>query len=413
MQSPSTKELGRQDERERRSLAGGTGEFDGEEAYNLVPPPAEFRTVRNMYRTETSAAWFCLPRDLDTTPAVEDSEAELKVLTTLPCARSTVARPSLLKHDADSISLAEKRRHKARAQLVVVRMYSSTAALRNESDTLEMLHDTDRGEMFIGAWILRQVHCLIPTDGYLSLRPIFGKTLDAFGQACLDSTRIPTYFAWHTFLSLISALEFVHEAGIAHGDLSSANVMLRCSLPGRRNQYHDWPDVVLTGFEVEADMELYDDEKNEDVKRMAKIMYSDVISRWSDAGGLLGFLDLNKLQSDPLMQLAAALKTLIEASSQASTLRLGDLEVWKGVAVTERAKGPELCPTWIKTAAYDALVMEEELEKAMRPPLVLKFGPDSESFKEWVRARRTPVAVLGGLLVIKFKYLGAELAKLR
>lgn len=373
-----------------------------------------------MYKKDTSAAWLCLPRDLDTTPAVEDEEPDSEQEPTAHLV-GPHSRAAIPKRDDNIESLGRKRHRKALAQLVVVRMYNSPAALRNESDTLNIMHDFEHSEDFVGAWVVRECLSSIPTDGWLCLRPIFGKSLEAFGQACLDTNPIPTYFVWHIFLRLVSALEFVHVAGIAHGDLSGANVMLRCSLPSRQDC--DWPDVVLTGFEVEVDMDLYEDERREDVKRMAGTLYSDVISRWSDVSELMRFLDLTLPQSDPLMQFAVALKTVVEAPLEEKVHSLAYFETWKAVAVTEMSKGPGTCPAWIKTAVYDALVTEKELEEAMRAPLVLIFGPDSEKFKRWVRARRAPVALRKkgtrgsrgnqvGLLVIKFKILREKFADL-
>ncbi|KAF2442957.1 hypothetical protein P171DRAFT_53231 [Karstenula rhodostoma CBS 690.94] len=369
-----------------------------------------------MYEKETSAAWLCLPRHLDTTPAVEDSESEQEEHTAYPFDGHPSAAVS--GHDANDNSSSQKLHRKALTQLVVVRMYKSPAALRNESDTLSIVNDSEGSEDFVGASVLRELHSGIPTDSWLCLRPIFGKNLEAFGQACLATNRIPTYFVWHIVLRLVSALEFVHTAGIVHGDLGSANVMLRCSLPGREDR--DWPDVVLTGFEVEVDMDLYEDERREDVRRMSEILYTDVICRWSDAGTLIPFLNLTISQPDQLMQFAAALKTMVEAPLGEEVPSLSNFKVWKAVAVAEMAKGPGTCPAWIKIAAYDALVTEKELEKAMRPPLVLNFGPDSEKFKRWVRARRTPVALRKkgtrgnriGLLVVKFKIRRERFANL-
>ncbi|KAL5388156.1 hypothetical protein DPSP01_003146 [Paraphaeosphaeria sporulosa] len=364
-----------------------------------------------MYDKDTSAAWLCLPRNLDTTPGFEDEEAQEEPPAHLFRPDSSADIP---RHDAN---VGEKLHRKARAQLVVVRMYKSLDALRNEMETLNMMHDFKRSGDFIGPLGLRACYS-IPTASWLCLRPIFGKSLEAFGQACLDTNRIPTYFVWHIFIRLLSAVEFVHAAGIAHGDLSSANVMLRCSLPDSPER--EWPDVVLTGFEVEVDMDLYEDERREDVKRMAGILYTDVISQWSDSAMLMSFIDLTFPQADPLMQFAAELKALVDARLD-QYVDLEDFDEWKSVAISERARGPGYCPAWIKTAAYDVLVTEKELGKAMGPPLVLRFGPGSEKFKRWVRARRTPVALRRtptrgparfGLLVIKFKIRKGEFANL-
>ncbi|KAL5438532.1 hypothetical protein PMIN07_003842 [Paraphaeosphaeria minitans] len=397
-------------EREHQAPVRAAGEPVGDEPAALSPPLREFRVVKDMYEKESSAEWLCLPRALDATAAVEEEETKEEPPAHLFRPDSSADIP---RHDT---SVGERLHRKARAQLVVVRMYESLDALRNESDTLNMLHDREgqRSEDFIGPLELHACYS-IPTDSWLCLPPIFGKSLEAFGQACLDTNRIPAYFVWHVFIRLMSAVQFVHAAGIAHGDLSSANVMIR--LPDSPER--EWPDVILTGFEVEVNMDLYEDERREDVKRMAGILYTDVISQWSDSAMLMRFIDFTLPQADPLMDFAAELKTIVDARLD-QYVDLEDFEEWKSVAISERARGPGYCPAWIKTAAYDVLVTDKELEKAMRPPLVLRFGPGSERFKRWARARRMPVALRTptggparfGLLVIKFKIRKGNFASL-
>ncbi|KAJ4360095.1 uncharacterized protein N0V89_000654 [Didymosphaeria variabile] len=414
-------------ERKRRSLSRAA------ETYDLVPPPAEFRIVQNTHKTATSREWLCLPRHMDTALAA-DPEAAHPHDDGRPASKEqeepTVVLPTDDHFDENS-SVAEFNRgpetgpftgnilQEALAKLVVVKMHARIDTLTNESEILKILHDLDRSEAFVGAWVVHEVISWTPISSWVALRPIFGKTLDAFGQACLDTNRMPTYFVWHIFLSMMSALEFVHGAEISHGAVSGANFMLQCSSPGGQS-YHDWPDVVLTGFHA-ADLDIFDNGKSEDVEKMAKIMYNDVITRWSDAGLLMHFIVIGTQRSDSLMKLAAALKALTEAPAEGKSLSLGDLQQWRNIAVAERAKGG-CCPLWIKSAAYDPLITEE-LEEATRPPLVLTFGPNSEKFKRWDRARRTPVALRKrqtrhrgtekhGLLVIKFELRRDKFANL-
>lgn len=383
--------------------------------------------MRNMPKTDNSMAWVCIPRYPHTNQAIASNRAsssggDQQAPALEPALGLPLTPPPEVQHDAgrighdpNGIAFIEDLVQEATAQLVVVKMHSSTASLRNESDSLKILHDVNGSEDYIGAWIMREVHSSISTLSWLSLRPIFGKTLDAFGQTCLTTNRIPTYFVWHIAASLISALEFAHKAGIAHGAVRGANAMLRCLRPSGQ-QYQDWPDVVLTEFGAARRLPRYEDTgntdasanlKSKDIMNLVTMLYEDVISQWSDASLLMDFVDLSIEQTDPFMQFAVALKGLLEAGLQGIKFNFGDLKDWREMAVGERTKGPESCPYWIQRAAHDTLITEEELSKAIRAPLVLKFGQDSKQYKQWERARRTPVALCKreakcGLLVIRF-----------
>ncbi|KAL1592346.1 hypothetical protein SLS60_011424 [Paraconiothyrium brasiliense] len=411
-------------DRKRRSLSRAA------ETYDLVPPPAEFRIVQGSLKTATSGEWLCLPRHIENIVAA-DPEASQSLDDGQPTFEEqqeltvdTRTDDQFSEYSSGHVPVIESStgnvRHKALTKLVVVKMHDRIATLKNESEILRMLHGLERSEAFVGAWIVHEVISWTPISSWVALRPIFGKTLDAFGQACLNTNRIPTYFVWHIFFSIMSALEFVHGAEISHGAVSGANTMLQCSSLGGQS-YNDWPDVVLTGFHA-ADLDLFDNKKSEDVEKMAKIIYNDVITQWSDAGLLMRFSFMGTQSSDSLMQLAAALKALTEAHAAGRALSLGDLQQWKKIAVPERAKGPEDCPMWIKSAAYDPLITEE-LEKATRPTLVLTLGPNSEKFKRWDRTMRTPVALRKrqarhrdtekhGLVVIKFDLRREKFANL-
>ena len=359
-----------------------------DEGTSLTPPPNFFRVVQGLYQTETSGEWLCLPRQLFTTAAVTEEDDD-------PEGGSTTT--SLITSTKSSI----------KAQLVIVKMRSQIKALRNERDALELLHDKDGSESFIGCWVSSEVLFSTPANSYLCLRPIYGKSLDAFGAACVTSTRIPGYFVWHIFLSLLDAISFVHATGLAHGSLCAANVVLRCEVPRKALRYGDYPDVVLTGFC--AAMGVDEQGMKEDTDGLVNIMYEGVIVQWSDTGALMRFVDFGEEQTDPLMRLAGALKGMVDGRMG---VKLEELKKeWEDIAVAERAKGPDQCPEWIKKTAYDGLVTDEELEKVARPPLVLKFGKDSQKFKDWARATRTPVALKkrtkasqeASMLVFKFR----------
>ncbi|KAF1980090.1 hypothetical protein BU23DRAFT_2255 [Bimuria novae-zelandiae CBS 107.79] len=364
-----------------------------------MPLPGKFRIVKYLQKTSTSTACLCLPRHLDSVlEDAGDDDPEPG-----HSAGDIYRDPSI---DSSKVGYHAKA---LRAQLVVVKMYNPTTILRTERDALELFHDFEASGTFIGAWTTSEVLFTAPQNSYLCLEPIFGKTLNAFGQTCLVSPRIPTYFVWHIFLGLIDGLNFVHGAGLAHGNLNGDNMVMRRYAPRHGLRYYNYPDLVLTGFDAAT---TADEVKAKDVYDLVKIMYDSVVKQWSDTATLLDFIDLDDVQTNSLLLLVRALRDAILGFSNHAAVELQDLtNDWKNIAIVERAKGPEICPQWIKDTAYDELATDEQLKEAARPPLGLNFRTDQEEFRQWVRARRAPVALKkrwnkssqAHLLVFKFQ----------
>ena len=366
---------------------------------NLAPPPGFFHVVRRRHEKNTSE-FVCVPRKLSLVSADGDDEDS-----------SAPSSADGLHHSYMNVATSAPTAKDLKAQLVIVKMHNSTKALRRERDVLEALHNLKGSESFIGSWVWSEVIFSTPSSSYLCMRPIFGETLSSFGQDCRESSGIPTYFVWHILLGLMDALNFVHDAGIAHGSLSDTNTVLRCYAPHNGLQYRDYPDIVLTGFGATTDEN--GNAEFEDFFNLVLIMHSRVIMKWSDMSVLIEFLDMNVEHSDPLLRLAQALRAMIDAACNGQLeAEIKDLKKeWEGIASTERANGPASCPEWIRRSAYDDLASEEELEMAARPPTVLKFKTHLEKYRAWVRERRTPVALrkrtktsqAASLLVLTFK----------
>jgi hypothetical protein len=365
---------------------------------DLTPNPDYFRIVEGPYhQTETISEFVCLPRKVSTESADEDVESPDALSSADGCHVGSIITGRTAKY--------------LKSQLVIVKMHTTSKALRRERDILEVLHNLKGSEAFIGSYVWSETLFPEASESFLCMRPIFGKTLYGFGKACLKSRLIPTYFVWHILLGLMDALDFIHDAGIAHGALTVATAVLRCDAPRGELQHRDYPDIVLTGFGAAAGQD--GDGEFEDCFNLVWIMYARVITRWSDIVTLMRFVNMDAEQSTPLLRLAQAFKTMMNAASNGQMeATVKDLKKeWEDIAVTEREKGPDECPEWIKFAAYDDVATGEDLEAAAQPPLVLNFGADSDKFRTWVRERREPVALrkrtkknkVASLLVFKFR----------
>ncbi|KAJ4292096.1 hypothetical protein N0V90_009995 [Kalmusia sp. IMI 367209] len=380
---------------------------------DLTPSTATFKIVKELHVTEDSALYLCTPRHLGTSlenGSVTDSLDRDEPLDT---ALHEPFKANRLSGRFTSLSKEDLRKLR---QLCVVKTYNNIKILRNESDILELLHKQDGSESFIGACILKVQITGLKESSWLCLRPVFSKTLEEFGQACSgvsNASRVPTYFVWHIFLGLLSALEFVHGAGITHGDIHRTNVILNCYAPRSKQHFRDYPTVVLTGFEA-GEIEVSQKSAQKDMKNMIVLVHDDVFLRWSDAALLMDFCDAEMQKSDPLFSLASALKSFLNAPL--AQLAHFDLKMWGGIAVVQRDKGPQTCPEWIRGTAHDDLVTEEELEKVTQPVLVLgSFGEKIGEYREWARSTRMPVALRErngkcGLLVLKFETLRQDFA---
>ena len=92
-------------------------------------------------------------------------------------------------------------------QLVVVKLNKQTNQLRSEVDAIEAIYKEDgsNASLFIGSFVLSAQHTMEPKTSFMCLRPVFGPTLEQFGEASITDPNggIPAWFVGHIILRLI------------------------------------------------------------------------------------------------------------------------------------------------------------------------------------------------------------------
>lgn len=267
--------------------------------------------------------------------------------------------------------------------LVIVKTRSMPDTLRHESCIISALHrGRESSTLYIIADLLRCQFTADPRTSWLCMRPVFGPTLFQFGESCSSNggTGIPGWMVAHICLCLIGAVEFLHDDGVCHGNISAANVMLNLYPRYFHHRYRGYPDLQLVDFRQAR--ELDDAGAAEDVRGLLGVMQR-VIVEWSDVAAFLGVSVRGDGEG--------------EGDEDALVLLLDKLRgMWSGDAVVGledikrhlvirmevmRNTGPEMIPRDLIKLLHADLASEEELEHAMRHPVVMKFGARKDSVK--------------------------------
>ncbi|KAF2029726.1 hypothetical protein EK21DRAFT_112600 [Setomelanomma holmii] len=210
---------------------------------------------------------------------------------------------------------------------------------------------------------------------------VFGPTLKQLGEAVskpgAEAFYLSAWFSAHVFLGVLSALEFLSQAGVVHGKIAASNVLL--SLYPREVcwRYRGYPDVLLAGFSG-ATMGRDDDAGNtaaEDVKGLLELI-SHVILNYSDSAPFipLATIDAVMTTDDPLLRMLQS--------------------------VREMGEGPEHIPRPLLKLLHSDIVSEEEMERALREPTVSKFEAKKEDFRK-ILAGEAVVMGFGGCAGMK------------
>ncbi|KAF2684274.1 hypothetical protein K458DRAFT_302717, partial [Lentithecium fluviatile CBS 122367] len=323
------------------------------------PPAHLFRTLRPLAGDNSKATWLCLPKKVEhgalNESAKEDSVGE-------------VVYRALQTGKVSTLQLQDLR---ILPQLFIVKTHRTPSKLRHESDILERLHHKegcDESGSFVGSCVVRQQITRAPESSWWVLRPVFGTTLQRFGEISMASNEpVPSWLVWHLFLCLLKTLEFLHARGVAHNNINSENTMLNLYPPRGKHQFRDYPDIVLVDFDNAGS--LTDEAAMGDIRNVLTVV-QDVVQKWSDLAMLSQYLDAESENNDPLAILERDLKKMQQGSTSTNLQPVKDK--WSAIATANREKGPLKLPARILQKAHDDLAREEELHGASS--VVLKFS---------------------------------------
>jgi hypothetical protein len=258
-------------------------------------------------------------------------------------------------------------------QLQIMKMSTEKERVRTEVDVVEHLHRVAEGEatLHIGLYILRAQHTLSASTSFAVLRPIFGPngTLSSLN----NRAGIPGWFVAHICVGLLGAVEFVHEAGVVHGKISIANVMLSLYPVYIHHRYRGYPDTLLIGFSDSTRSEDAGDREN-DVRVVLQVM-EQVVTKWRDVGPFLGSATGagGGEGEEPSVALLRHVQSILAGSYDGSfgvddirqplALRLEDM----------RHESPQTIPRDLMKLLLPDLVTGPALDRAVQDPMVIRF----------------------------------------
>ncbi|KAF2850570.1 hypothetical protein T440DRAFT_91831 [Plenodomus tracheiphilus IPT5] len=244
------------------------------------PPAREFRTIKLLsHLMDTSSGWLCLPRSLpapfesastvDEEFLAENTEKHA-ILKALLNARNRqqlwllefprVADCLIRCINANGVSDLKQEHVSMMPHLVVVKTAQKPERLRKQADIIEALH-RDRGEgatLHIGSVITGSNQFTSdPTSSWMSLRPIFGPSLEQLGEASrsLVIGGLPPWFIGHVCIELIEALDFMHANGLAHEKVLASNIFINLYPSCEHYRFRGFPDIQLTDFVLAKSIE--------------------------------------------------------------------------------------------------------------------------------------------------------------
>ncbi|KAG9192576.1 hypothetical protein G6011_11310 [Alternaria panax] len=377
------------------------------------PPDQLFRVVKPLSTlTSSSGVFLCLPRALppsfeplnEVDFALQDRIADIRdAFQTVPGNTRLRQQLPLLSYKSSKDVLCNNMQHngaswledkhlKMLSQLVVVKTHKDTDGLRNEVLQVEGQHRKgEHATLHVGSYVLRAQYTDSPSTSFVCLRPVFGPTLAQFGEASnKDQGHIPSWFVEHIFVGLVDAVGFLHDEGIVHGKIEASNVMLNLYPTYMHHRYRGYPDVQLMNFSLARECDEGDDEAKERDNRSVLEPMEQVITRWSDVAPFMQFQSdatwLRGEGDDPLLIQLASIQRMLAEEYDGYT----DLSELRERAVDVRHEGPETMPRNLMKLLHADLVTPDELDRAVRAPLVLKLTAKRGAMAKFLE-RRTPV----------------------
>jgi hypothetical protein len=309
--------------------------------------------------------------------------------------------------ERDGTSLLVNRHVRLLMQTVVVKMSAEKERIRREVDNVEALRRVgEESSLHIGSSILRSQHTVEASTSFVVLRPVFGPNLSQYG----NRGAIPGWFVGHICVGLLDAVEFVHDAGLVHGNISASNVVLNLQPSYMHHRYRGFPDVQLIGFSSSHPSTPGDEGKERDVRAMLKVM-QEVVSKWSDVAPFLRFATSGGGEEgeDPLISLLRHVQSMLADTYDGPFDMAGVREQLEPRLTQMRHEGPQMLPRDVTKLLHSDLVTGPELERAVQDPLVLKFEAQKEEMRRIVED--VPVEMGGagnagtktqGIMVMRF-----------
>ena len=290
--------------------------------------------------------------------------------------------------------------------LVIVRTATQPAHLRAELDILAHLHAEREGStLHIGPVALRAQLTGSAESSWVCYAPVFGPTLRELGEvvAARGSSQfyLPSWFLAHVFLQLVAGLEFLAAAGVAGGGIRAETVVVSLYPRGMHYRYRGYPDVVLADFSAATRGGETDDGGEGDVRGSLELMV-EAVSRWSDSAPFIGKATVDGVveTDEPLLLMMQSVRELLAAEKGVS---LGEVRMRFGATLERlRHEGPQHIPWTLFKVLHSDLATEEEFERALREPTVLKFETRLEEAAK-ILAGEPVVAGPGGCVGMKTK----------
>ncbi|KAL1800021.1 hypothetical protein ACET3X_000363 [Alternaria dauci] len=356
------------------------------------PPDQLFRVVKTLSTPTSSAGvYLCLPRTLpppfeptkEVDVDLQDRTADVhNVYQTVRGNTRLRQQLSLLSYknwsdvlyenmQYNSASFLEDEHLKMLPQLVVVKMHKNSNVLRNEDSQIERQHKRGgRATLHVGSYVLRAQFTTSPLTSFVCLRPVFGPTLAQFGEASnKNQGSIPGWFVAHICAALIDAVDFLHDEGTVHAKIEASNVMLNLYPTYMHHRYRGYPDVQLIDFALASQSD--EDAEERDNRAVLELM-EHVITEWSDVAPFMpsvsNFPALSGEGDDPILVLLAFIRMMLAGNHDGCT----GLSGLYARAVDIRHEGPRSMPWNVMRLLHADLVIAEELDRAVRDPLVLE-----------------------------------------
>lgn len=258
-------------------------------------------------------------------------------------------------------------------QVVVVKMGDG---VRQESTALERMNLHEASSMHVSTMVKAQL-TRAPESTWVVTAPVFGLTLEEFGKKEEETGGMADWMVAHIFLALLDSVAHMHDLGIVHLALTSADVMLDIYPRVVWHRFRGYPDVILSSFAVAEPADAAGEE--EDAMALLLIM-EEVIAEWSASPPFFRYAEEGDAEietDDPILLALRDIRRLLATPSAS----LDDIRAQLEARLIDiRVTGPAQLPRSICQRLHSDLAALAEFEHALREPTVIKFTDRHEDF---------------------------------
>ncbi|KAF2824166.1 hypothetical protein CC86DRAFT_420581 [Ophiobolus disseminans] len=318
----------------------------------MAPPtlPHLFRTIRRLASASDQCGIFlCLPRRIDG----EGDSAFVRAV------------------EYKAVSALEAKHIALLPHLRIIKTWALPANVRNEVNVLEHLDNS----LYIGSYL---ASAQITSDAKLSWLcefPVFGSSLVEYAAKVKG---ISSWHLAHIFLGLLNAASYVHDEGYAHRSLTPQDVRINLYPRDEKYRYRRYPDIQLVNFGTACALDAWSAQR--DVVALLKMMQMCIVD-WSDSAPFLAaaWLDVEgaMVTDDPMMLVLRDVRQFL----QGDVPTLGEVyEMFFDRLTDLRHGGAEYMSPALTRLLHADLVTGEEMEHALREPVMLQFNTRHEAF---------------------------------